>query len=149
MTLVSSLTTSLTEAQIEALAGNFPDTYRGPIDKIASLASALPLTSFDSAQPSELVTLIKKADIDIQNLKVIIFDGNILTSEKKTQKISKSILGISKVVLIDSVILSNIDLIKKLLFCFVKCMFPIFKYLICKLRFSSLYLYSYKKYNFI
>jgi hypothetical protein len=64
----------------------------------------------------EATSLIKKADIDIQNLKVIIFDGNILTSEKKTQKISKSILGISKVVLIDSVILSNIDLIKKLLF---------------------------------
>jgi hypothetical protein len=65
LTLVSSLTTSLTEAQIEALAGNFPDTYRGPIDKIASLASALPLTSFDSAQPSELVTLIKNGKLQL------------------------------------------------------------------------------------
>ena len=65
MSLVSSLNTSLTEAQIEALAGNLPDTYSGPIDKIASLASALPLTCFDSATPSGLLTLIKNGKLQL------------------------------------------------------------------------------------
>jgi hypothetical protein len=65
LALVSSLNTSLTEAQIEALAGNLPDTYSGPIDKIASLASALPLSCFDSASPRELLTLIKNRKLEL------------------------------------------------------------------------------------
>ena len=65
MALVSSLNTSLTEAQIEALAGNLPDTYSGPIDKIASLASALPLSCFDLASPLELLTLIKNRKLEL------------------------------------------------------------------------------------
>ena len=65
----------------------------------------------------EANNLMKKADIDIQNLKYFIFDGNILKFEKKFQKIiSKSIFNISKSVLIDSLILSNTNLIKNFLF---------------------------------
>ena len=65
----------------------------------------------------EANNLMKKADIDIQNLKYFIFDGNILKFEKKFQKIiCKSIFNISKSVFIDSIILSNTNLIKNFLF---------------------------------
>jgi hypothetical protein len=64
----------------------------------------------------EATSLIKKADIDIQNLKYVIFDGNILKFERKIQKIiNKSIFNISKSVIIDSLILSDKNLIKNLL----------------------------------
>jgi hypothetical protein len=49
---------TLTDAQVEALAGNLPDTYSVSIDNITALVNALPLTCIDSTSPSGLVTLI-------------------------------------------------------------------------------------------
>jgi len=68
LALVASLTTSnktLTESQIVALAGNLPENYSEPIGNIASLASALPLTCFDSTPPRDLVTLIQNGKLKL------------------------------------------------------------------------------------
>ncbi len=54
------------------------------------------------------INLIKKADLEIQNLKDAIFDGSLLMFEKNNEKINKSILGRIKAdKMIDSLILSN------------------------------------------
>jgi hypothetical protein len=71
LALVNSLLSSnktLTEAQIEALAGNLPDNYSEPIGNTVALASALPLTSFDSTSPRDLVTLIKNGKLQLSLL---------------------------------------------------------------------------------
>lgn len=41
--------------------------------------------------------LIKKAELEIQNLKNVIFDGKILSFETNNEKFNKSILGLSKI----------------------------------------------------
>jgi hypothetical protein len=46
----------------------------------------------------EAKNLTKMAELEIENLKDIIFDGKIFKFEKNDQKINKSILGISKIV---------------------------------------------------
>ncbi len=56
----------------------------------------------------EVANLIKKAGLDIQKIKDIIFDGRSFIFEKNKDKINKSILGISKMInnrIMDSVIL--------------------------------------------
>ncbi len=58
--------------------------------------------------------LIKKADMKIQLLKHSIFNGNIITFEKSNQIIDKSILGLSKTIIIDSFILSDKQLVYRL-----------------------------------
>jgi hypothetical protein len=71
LALVNSLSTSnktLTEAQIEALAGNLPDNYSEPLNNTVALASALPLTSFDSTSPRDLVTLIQNGKLQLSLL---------------------------------------------------------------------------------
>jgi len=72
----------------------------------------------------EANNLIKKAELEIENLKDVIFDGRIFIFEKNTDKISKSIIGISKVIYtkIDSTILSKRDQINDLI---TLCEFPI------------------------
>jgi hypothetical protein len=45
----------------------------------------------------EATNLIKKAELEIENLKDIIFEGQIFKFEKNNEKISKSILGVSKI----------------------------------------------------
>jgi hypothetical protein len=45
----------------------------------------------------EATNFIKKAELEIENLKDIIFDGQIFMFEKNNEKISKSILGVSKI----------------------------------------------------
>jgi hypothetical protein len=61
------------------------------------------------------INLIKKADLEIQNLKDAIFDGSLLMFEKNNEKINKSILGRIKAdKMIDSLILSNQSQQKKL-----------------------------------
>ena len=55
--------------------------------------------------------LIKKADIKIQLLKHSIFNGNFMVFEKSNQIINKSVLGLSRPIIIDSFILSDKQLI--------------------------------------
>jgi hypothetical protein len=71
----------------------------------------------------EATNLIKKAELEIENLKNIIFDGRFLMFEKNSQKIEKSILGITKVhFTIDSVFLSGLEQFRDLM---SLCGFPI------------------------
>ena len=49
--LLSESEKTLTEAQVEALAGNFPETFSEHIYNLTVLAAALPLTCFDSTSP--------------------------------------------------------------------------------------------------
>jgi len=71
----------------------------------------------------EATNLIKKAELEIENLKNIIFDGRFLMFEKNSQKIEKSILGITKIhFTIDSVILSGLEQFRDLM---SLCGFPI------------------------
>ena len=65
----------------------------------------------------EATGLIKKAEFEIQNLEDIIFDGKLFIFEKNSNKLNKSILGVTKVVYtkMDSVILSGRDQIKALI----------------------------------
>jgi hypothetical protein len=63
----------------------------------------------------EATKLIKKAEIEIENLKDIIFNGNILKFEKNNEKINRNIFGKLKTdKMIDSLILSNCSQQKKL-----------------------------------
>jgi hypothetical protein len=71
----------------------------------------------------EATKLIKKAEIEIKNLKDIIFNGNILKFEKNNEKINESILGRLKTnKLIHSLILSSQSHQKKLV---LLCEFPV------------------------
>ena len=64
----------------------------------------------------EANNLIKRAEIEIENLKSIIFDGNILKFERNTEKINDAILGkLNKNKMIDSLIISNHSEQKQLL----------------------------------
>jgi hypothetical protein len=58
----------------------------------------------------EAINLIKKAELEIEKPKDVIFDGKLLISEKNSNKINGSILGITKMVNTrnDSVILSDL-----------------------------------------
>ncbi len=71
----------------------------------------------------EATSLIKKAELDMEELKNKIFDGKFFEFEKNSQKINKSILGISKIKSIEmnSVILSDRNQIKDLM---LLCEFP-------------------------
>jgi len=72
----------------------------------------------------EAKNLIKKAELEIQNLKDIIFDGRLFKFEKNKEKMNKSILGETKVLdkrVIDSLILVNWSQIKDLI---SLCEFP-------------------------
>jgi hypothetical protein len=56
----------------------------------------------------EALNLVKKAELEIENLKNIIFDGNILKFERNNEKINENILGTLKTdKIIDSLIISN------------------------------------------
>jgi hypothetical protein len=66
--LLSESNKTLTEAQVEALAGNFPENFSEPIDNLTALAAALPLTCFDSTSPDELVTLIHHGKLKLSTL---------------------------------------------------------------------------------
>jgi len=57
----------------------------------------------------EATILINKAELEIEKLKDVIFDGKILIFDKNFNKINKSILGVTKMVntRIDSIILSG------------------------------------------
>jgi hypothetical protein len=57
----------------------------------------------------EATILINKAELEIEKLKDVIFDGKILTFKKNSSKINESILGVTKMAntRIDSVILSG------------------------------------------
>jgi hypothetical protein len=57
----------------------------------------------------EAYVLIKKAELEIENLKDTIFDGKLFKFEKNIEKLNKSILGKTKIekLMIDSVILLN------------------------------------------
>jgi len=71
----------------------------------------------------EATNLIKKAEIEIENLKDIIFNENILKFEKNNEKINKNIYGKLKTnKLIHSLILSSQSHQKKL---FLLCEFPV------------------------
>jgi hypothetical protein len=65
----------------------------------------------------EATILINKAELEIEKLKDVIFDGKILTFEKNSKKINESILGLTKVVKsrIYSIILSDRGQIKDLI----------------------------------
>jgi len=66
----------------------------------------------------ETIRLIQKTDLDIQNLKDILFNGYIFKFEKNSERINESILGIIKKVNLtrmDSIILSDRDQIKDLI----------------------------------
>jgi hypothetical protein len=65
---LSSSGKELTDAQVESLAGNLPDTYSVPIDNLTALAAALPLTCFDSTSPADLVTLISNGKLKLSSL---------------------------------------------------------------------------------
>ena len=65
---LSSAGKTLTDAQVEALAGNLPDTYSVPIDNLTALANALPLTCFDSTPPADLVTLIANGKLKFSTM---------------------------------------------------------------------------------
>jgi len=67
--------------------------------------------------------LIKKAELEVKNLKDVIFDGKFLVFEENKIKIIKSILGSVKIdQIIDSLILINISKKKDLL---ALCEFPV------------------------
>ena len=71
MALAASLTASgkvLSDAQIESLAGNLPDTYSVSIENITALAAALPLTCFDSTSPAQLVALISNGKLKLSTM---------------------------------------------------------------------------------
>ena len=71
----------------------------------------------------EANNLIKRAEIEIENLKSIIFDGNILKFERNNEKLNETILGRLKTYkMIDSLIISNHSEQKQLL---SLCEFPI------------------------
>jgi hypothetical protein len=64
----------------------------------------------------EATNLVKKAKLEIENLKNIIFDGNILKFERNNEKINETILGrLKKNKMIDSLIISNHSEQKQLL----------------------------------
>ena len=64
----------------------------------------------------EATNMAKKAELEIENLKNIIFDGNILKFERNTEKINDAILGkLNKNKMIDSLIISNHSEQKQLL----------------------------------
>jgi hypothetical protein len=64
----------------------------------------------------EATNLVKKAELEIENLKSIIFDGNILKFERNNEKINDAILGkLNKNKMIDSLIISNHSEQKQLL----------------------------------
>jgi hypothetical protein len=67
--------------------------------------------------------LIKKAELEIENLKDIIFDGNVLKFERNNEKICKNFLGVTiSKKMIESNILDGNYQIKEL---FLLCEFPI------------------------
>jgi hypothetical protein len=71
----------------------------------------------------EADNLVKKAELEIENMKNIIFDGSVLKFERNNEKINETILGRLKTnKMIDSLILSNRNLQKQL---FSLCEFPI------------------------
>ncbi len=53
--------------------------------------------------------MVTKAELEIENTKDIIFDGNVLKFEKNNEKINKSISGVSAIIInkISSTILSE------------------------------------------
>ncbi len=61
----------------------------------------------------EATSLIKKAEIETQNLKDIVFDGKLFKFEKNIEKLDKSILGITKLESMKSLL--NTDQMAKLL----------------------------------
>jgi len=65
----------------------------------------------------EATNLIKKAELEVQNLKDAIFDGKLFKFEKNSEKLNKSILGKTKIekLLIDSFILINKQQINNLM----------------------------------
>ncbi len=66
---------------------------------------------------NEATNLIKKAELEMGNLKNIIFNGKLYKTDKKGKIINTSMLGIKKVITneIDSIILSNSDQLKDLI----------------------------------
>jgi hypothetical protein len=71
----------------------------------------------------EANNLIKKAELEIENLKDIIFDGNVLKFERNNEKICKNLLGVTiSKKMIESNILDGNYQIKEL---FLLCEFPI------------------------
>ena len=67
--------------------------------------------------------MIKKAELEIENLKNIIFNGNILKFERNNEKINKNVLGVAiGEKIIESFILFEKYQIKEL---FLLCEFPI------------------------
>jgi hypothetical protein len=71
----------------------------------------------------EAANLIKRADIEIENLKSIIFDRNILKFEKNNEKLNDTIFGTLKTYkMINFLILSKQSQVKKL---FSLCEFPV------------------------
>jgi hypothetical protein len=84
---------------------------------------------------NEATNLIKKAELEIDNLKTIIFDGRFLIFEKNNDKINKLILGTLKILdRIDSVILTDLDQFKDLM---NLCEFPVDQKLILIYRASQ------------
>jgi len=68
----------------------------------------------------EALNLVKKAELEINNLKNIIFDRNILKFERNNEKINESLLGTLKTdKIIDSLIISNQEKL------FSLCEFPV------------------------
>jgi len=65
---IASSGKELTDAQIEALAGNLPDTYSVPLDNLTALANAIPLTVFDSTPPADLVALIANGKLSLSTM---------------------------------------------------------------------------------
>jgi hypothetical protein len=61
----------------------------------------------------EATSLIKKAEIETQNLKDIVFDGKLFKFEKNIEKLDKSILGITKLEPVKSLLIK--DQMEKLL----------------------------------
>jgi len=72
----------------------------------------------------EATNLMKKAELEIQNLKDIIFDGQLFKFEKNNEKINKSILGESRIInnRMSSTILSEKYQIEQLI---SLCEFPV------------------------
>ena len=71
MALAASLTTSgkvLSDAQIESLAGNLPDTYSVSIENITALTAALLLICFDSTSPAQLNALISNGKLKVSTM---------------------------------------------------------------------------------
>ena len=57
----------------------------------------------------EATILVTKAELEIENMKDIIFNGNVLKFEKNNEKINKSISGVSTIIInkMSSTILSE------------------------------------------